>query len=98
VLHDRIMTADNMIKRNWHCNLTCSLCFCMEETTTHLLTCCNFSEATWNRVAGLFQLPTYEAFSDARSPSDWVTLISSSGSKRGKRRNLVILAIFWWVI
>jgi hypothetical protein len=57
VLHGRILTTDNMLKKHWPYNQTCSLCFCMEETTAHLLTHCNYSEAAWNRVAGLFQLP-----------------------------------------
>jgi hypothetical protein len=98
VLHDKILTADNMLKKHSPCNQTCSLCFCMEETTAHLLTHCNFSEAAWNRVVGLFQLPIYEAFSSAQSPFDWVRLITSTGSKKDKRRNLGILAIFWWTI
>jgi hypothetical protein len=46
VMHDRVLTADNMIKKNWQCNSVCSLCFYMHETS-HLVTQCNYTEATF---------------------------------------------------
>jgi hypothetical protein len=58
-MHDRILTASNMEKRNWLCNHYCALCLCIHKTTCHLLTHCNFTEATWNLVAGNFHLPDY---------------------------------------
>jgi hypothetical protein len=48
VLHNRVLIADNMAKRNWDCNPQCSLCFCSNETTDHLLAQCNFAEAMWS--------------------------------------------------
>jgi hypothetical protein len=45
VLHDQILTAQNMLKKNWACDYFCSLCLCMHETTDHLLTKCNYTEA-----------------------------------------------------
>jgi hypothetical protein len=38
IMHNRVLTADNMSKKIWPCNPLCSLCFCMEETGSHLLT------------------------------------------------------------
>jgi hypothetical protein len=58
-MHDKILIAENMAKRNWHCSPICSLCLCMNESTDHLLTKCNFTEATWNLVAIRFSLPAY---------------------------------------
>jgi hypothetical protein len=46
----KVPTVDNLLK-NWPCEPTCPLCFCMQETTDHLLTDCNFSQAIWDRVA-----------------------------------------------
>jgi hypothetical protein len=34
VLHDRVLTTDNLIKRNWPCNQLCPLCHYLDETTT----------------------------------------------------------------
>jgi hypothetical protein len=87
-----------MLKRNWPCNVSCSLCYYINETTAHLLTRCNNSEATWNLVANSFNLPNYDIFSADHSPSAWVKTMKRAGSKRDKRRNLGILAMFWWTI
>jgi hypothetical protein len=38
MMHDRVLTADNMMKKNWPCDLDCSLCLCMQETTEDMLT------------------------------------------------------------
>jgi hypothetical protein len=32
VFHNWVLTADNMLKRNWPCNQTCALCLCSTET------------------------------------------------------------------
>jgi hypothetical protein len=37
-LHNKVLTADNMAKKYWNCDPYCSLCFCKNETTSHLLT------------------------------------------------------------
>jgi hypothetical protein len=47
VLHNKALIADNMSKRNWPCNPSYSLCFCLPKTTDHLLTNCNYVEALW---------------------------------------------------
>jgi hypothetical protein len=97
VLHDKILqilTTDSIIKINWPYNLTCSLYFCIEETTTHILTQCNFTEAVWNLIADRFHLPDYASFSIAHSPSDWDKIITAAGSKEDKGRNLGILTSF----
>jgi hypothetical protein len=51
VLHNRVLTTDNMLKRNCPCNQSCSFYLCMDETTPHLLTSCNYTEAVWNLIA-----------------------------------------------
>lgn len=48
--HDRVQTAENLARKNWPRNPTCSLCYCQPETTKHLLTKCNFTEASWDQL------------------------------------------------
>jgi hypothetical protein len=98
VLHNKLLTADNMLKRNWECNPICSLCLCLHETTEDLLIECNFSEAVWNSVVARFALPDYEVMIGAGGTGDWVQKLLSSGSKSEKRRNLGILFMTWWEI
>jgi hypothetical protein len=42
-MRNKPLTSDNMMKRNWDCNPECPLCFCQPETTSHILTECNFT-------------------------------------------------------
>jgi sulfatase maturation enzyme AslB (radical SAM superfamily) len=36
--------ADNLMRKNWPCNLNCTFCYCMPETNNHLLMEYNFTE------------------------------------------------------
>jgi hypothetical protein len=81
VMHDKLLTADNMLKRNWDCNQFCSVCYCFQESVAHLLlTECNFAEAVWNHVASNFGLPLYGNMISAGGPNKWVSKFLSSGS------------------
>jgi hypothetical protein len=43
-------------------------CSCIHETTTHILTECNYIEALWNIVASRFSLNTYSQMSQYGGP------------------------------
>jgi hypothetical protein len=96
VLHDRVLTANNMIKRNWPCNYNCFLCLCMHESTEHILTQCNYTEAAWNVIATRFGLPNYNHLSVQGGPNQWVNAILSVGSKKEKKKetwNSILLLV-----
>jgi hypothetical protein len=71
-MHNKVLTADNMLKKNWTCDPVCQLYSCLEESTPHLLTRCNYSEATWNLVAAKFNLPNFLTMSAAGGPEQWM--------------------------
>jgi hypothetical protein len=60
VMHDRILTMNNMTRKNWSCNPICSLDFCQLEIAGHLLTGCNYTEALWSLTADRYDLPSYD--------------------------------------
>jgi hypothetical protein len=97
-LHNRILTADNMVKRNWDCNPTCPLCYCQSETAEHLLCAYNYTEALWCSIANRFSLPDYTLMTSRGNPVEWVRFLSSQGDKQHKRKQLGILSTFWWNI
>jgi hypothetical protein len=68
----------------------------MEESTPHLLTQCNYIEATWNRVAASFNLPNFTKLQSQEGPHGWIQGIKGSGSCKEKRKMLGILFTFWW--
>jgi hypothetical protein len=68
VLHNRILIADNMIKKNWACNPNCPLCYCLLESVNHLLIARNYSEALWNIISTKYGLLGYSQMSVYHSP------------------------------
>jgi hypothetical protein len=70
----------------------------MDETTPHILTQCNFTEAVWNIIASKFGLPHFMVMSSAGGPIEWMHLLTASGSKKEKKRKMGTLFTFWWLI
>jgi hypothetical protein len=87
-----------MAKRNWDCNPTFPLCYYQPETTNHLLADCNFTEALWQSIASLFDLPDYNRMKSKGDLVEWVRYLTSQGSKHWKRKCLGILSTFWWTV
>jgi hypothetical protein len=83
-LHDRVLTAHNMIKRHWPCNPDCPLCLCCYETIVHLLTQCNYLEAVWNLVAQRKHLPSFTIMAQQGGPLGWVGFLYASGSRKDR--------------
>ena len=50
LLHNKILTAENLQKRGISGPSRCSLCNCDEETISHLFLQCNFSQLVWQSV------------------------------------------------
>jgi hypothetical protein len=98
VMHNRVLIEDNILKKNWHCNQFCSFCLCLEETTQHLLTDCNYTEAVWNLVAPHFNLPSYQILQLQGEPIQWFQAILQGGSAKEKKRRTGILITVWWMI
>jgi hypothetical protein len=91
-----VLTANNMLKRRWHCDFWCPLCFCIHETTEHLLAFCNFTEAVWNLIAHRFNLPAYNMMAAEGGPTQWYSMQLRSGSRKEKQRRMGVLFTFWW--
>ena len=49
LLQNKILTADNLIIRNWPCNEVCTFCDQELETATHLS--CYFAREAWLKVS-----------------------------------------------
>jgi hypothetical protein len=97
-LHNKILTADNMVKRKWDCNPIFLLCYCQPETVVHLLTECNFSKALWQTIANPFGLPVYSTLVSKGNPVEWVWYLTSEGIKQMERIKVGTLCTFWWNI
>jgi hypothetical protein len=96
ILHNKALTADNMVKKSWPCNTTCPLCFCLLETAGHLLTQRNFSEALWHDFAARYDLPAYQNLASVDGPAGWVIHFTSAFSPKERKKKLGLLFMFWW--
>lgn len=83
-------TADNLIKKNWPCELNCSLC------SEHLLTECNFAEAVWDCIAPALQVHQAIIPFQKGTISQWLGAITVTGSKQQQRYNAGVILFFWW--
>jgi hypothetical protein len=86
-MYDIVLTTDNMAAKNWPCNPSCSLCFCLPETTPHLLTQCNFTEATWNIVASHLSLPQYSAMASVGDLGNGCSIFIAGNQNREKKES-----------
>lgn len=93
-IHGKVQTTDNLLRKNYPCNLTCPLCYCIPETTNHLLVECNFTEAAWEELVTLLQLPYHARATVNGDVSSCIVSITSSGTKRTKQQLLGILVSF----
>jgi hypothetical protein len=66
-------------RKNWRCTPIRALCYCQPETIDHLLTECNFSEATWDKVAEALH-PAIQPFQQGEV-LDWIRALNRTGSK-----------------
>jgi hypothetical protein len=98
ILHNKALTADNMVKKHWPCNTTCPLCFCLLESAEHLLTQCNYSEALWKIFAARYGLPAYQNFASEADPIGWVNYFASTFSSKERKKKLGLLFLFWWSV
>jgi hypothetical protein len=80
VLHNKILTADNMAKKSWGCNPICFLCFCLPESADRLVTNYNFTKALWQALAPELNLPPYNLLSSLGGPVDCVIHLATGNS------------------
>jgi hypothetical protein len=97
-MHNKMLTADYMIKKNWECDPICSLCFCLPESADHLLTQCNYTEALWQIFAVRHSLPGYNVLIATGGPVGWVRHFISSHPKSKRKKKLGLLFLFWWQV
>ena len=50
VLHNGILTTDNLRRKGWALPSRCPLCCCAEENVEHLFLCCDFTKEVWKAI------------------------------------------------
>lgn len=92
-LHQRTLTAENLLVRHWSCDWICSLCRQAFEDTDHLFCHCTFIKQTWQRVAAA---KGFTGNFDTTSAKQWMHSLASSCSKEEPRLRVAALIKTWW--
>jgi hypothetical protein len=98
VMHNKVLTAENMLKKHWPCNQFCSFCLCCQETTPHMLTECNYTEAVWNIVATSLNLPCFSQMHLQGGPVQWFQSLLHTGPAGDKKKRAGFLLTVWWLL
>ena len=98
LLHKKILTANNLIKRNWPNDPTCKLCSAKPETPTHLCKDCIFSKQVWALIKIWFGLSVIDVLGENGSLHSYWRRCRMKIDKPRKRRIDDIMIYFWWNI
>jgi hypothetical protein len=66
----------------------------MHETSEHILTQCNYTEAVWNLLAATLGLHNYGNMNLNGGPKSWMFVMLKAGSKQENSNNLGALFTF----
>ena len=51
LVQSKLLTADNLLKRQWPCEPVCQLCSQKPETAYHLILSCCFAKEVWHKMS-----------------------------------------------
>jgi hypothetical protein len=98
LLHKKILTANNLAKRNWPSDPTCKLCTIEPETPNHLCKDCPFSQLVWSCLKRWLNLEVIDSVSTSGSIHGYWRRCRAKFDKTERRRVDEIMLYFWWNI
>lgn len=95
LLHKKILTANNLIKRNWPNDPICKLCGVDLENPTHLCKDCPYSQEVWSTLKSWFGLSILNTVVDNGSLHGYWRRYRKQIDKTHKRSFDGIMIYFW---
>ena len=92
----KILTANNLIKRNWPNDPVCKLCGIDPETPTHLCKDCTFSRQVWSFIKRWFNLSVIDTVEMAGSLHKYWRKCIIKTDKDQRKAFDGIMIYFWW--
>jgi hypothetical protein len=93
ILHQKTLTAQNLLRRHWPCNWICSLCGEAFEDTNHLFNVCPFFRKVWLMVCQWQNIPGAQPADDTAT---WWADLNQLHPKPFKFRVKGSLLATWW--
>jgi hypothetical protein len=98
LLHKKILTANNLIKRNWPNDPTCKLCGNEPETPNHLCLNCPFAKQVWSDLKRWLNLPVLDAVTMTGTIHGFWRRCRAKFDKSHRRNFDGVMIYFWWSI
>jgi len=98
LMHKKILTANNLMKRGWTDDPICKLCTNDQETPTHLCKDCPFTKEVWELIKIWFSLTDLSSISTTGSLHNYWRRCRRKVDKNQRRRFDGIIIYFWWNI
>jgi len=96
LMHDKILTADNLQKRGWPHHEHCVLCNGPLETGLHLSLLCPFAKAVWSQVLSWENFDVQLPQQDPQCLATWWEDVASKVPKQERRTfNGVLIYVVW---
>jgi hypothetical protein len=98
LLHKNILTANNLMKRNWQTDPICKLCGIDPETPTHLCKDCVFMRQVWSIIKQCLGLAVIDTVGMVGSLHTYWHKCRAKNHKDQRRRFDCTIIYFWWNI
>lgn len=95
ILHQKTLTAQNLLQRYWPCNWICCLCTSAFEDTNHLCSKCPSVRHVWSMVCAWENLALNNGV-PLDGISKWWSAIDCVGSKDQKKAAREAMLTTWW--
>jgi hypothetical protein len=98
LLHKKILTANNLIKRQWPNDPICKLCRIDHETPTHLCKDCDFTKHVWTLLKQWFGLTAINTVGTNGPLHNYWRKCRVKFDKTQRRTFDGVMIYFWWNI
>ena len=96
LLHKKILTANNLIKRNWPNDPICKLYGIESETPTHLCKDCGFSKLVWSFIKQWCGLSMIDTIGMTGSLHNFWRKCRAKVDKEQRKPFNGVMIYFWW--
>ena len=95
LVQSKLLTADNLLKRQWPCEPVCQLCSQEPETADHLILSCCFAKEVWHKMSqwtlGFITMPSTDVL-----VADWWQNELAGLPKKQRRVKAALLMYTAW--
>ena len=95
LVQSKLLTADNLLKRQWPCEPVCQLCSQKPETAYHLILSCCFAKEVWHKMSqwtlGFITMPSTDVL-----VADWWQNELAGLPKKQRRVKAALLMYTAW--